>query len=110
MLNRTGPGIEPCGATLVTGLQLDFVPLMTTLPAQQFSRFAVTLTVHSSGVYFISLAMKMLLGDRVKRLTKLKINNIHCSALIHPASHLILFFTFSNLNIFFSDAHNTLSN
>lgn len=38
-LNRTRPSVDPWGAALVTGLQLDFVPLITTLWAQLFSQF-----------------------------------------------------------------------
>ncbi|KAK4828690.1 LOW QUALITY PROTEIN: hypothetical protein QYF61_000528 [Mycteria americana] len=45
MLNRTGPNIDPWGALLVNGLQLDFIPLITTFWTQPFSQFSVHLTV-----------------------------------------------------------------
>jgi len=47
MLNRTGPGIDPWGTPLVTGLQPDFMLLITMLWAQPFSQFSVHLAVCS---------------------------------------------------------------
>ena len=40
MLSRTGPSIDPWGTLVVTGLQLDFVPLITTLWAWPFRQFS----------------------------------------------------------------------
>jgi len=43
VLNRTGPSIDPWGTPLVTGLQLDFMLLITSLRARPFSHFLVHL-------------------------------------------------------------------
>ncbi|PKU29846.1 rna-directed dna polymerase from mobile element jockey-like [Limosa lapponica baueri] len=47
-LNSISLSIRPCGTPLVTGLQLDFVQLITTLWSQLFSQFSIHLTVHLS--------------------------------------------------------------
>lgn len=44
----TGPRIDPWATPLVTGLQVDFVPLITILWAHQFTQFCSWLTVHVS--------------------------------------------------------------
>ena len=59
MLNRIGPSIKPWGTPQVTGLQWDFVPLITTLWTRLFSHFSVHLTVCSISPYFISLSMRI---------------------------------------------------
>ncbi|KAK4807192.1 hypothetical protein QYF61_024312 [Mycteria americana] len=51
---------DPRDTLLVTGLQLDFVPLITTLWAQPFSQFSVHLTVCSSSPYINSFSMRTL--------------------------------------------------
>lgn len=58
-LNSVGHGVSPCGTELVTGCQLDFMLLIVTLWAQQFSQFSVSFTVHFSSPCFISLSMRM---------------------------------------------------
>lgn len=46
MLNRTGPSTDPWSALLVTGLQLEFEPLVACLWAQPFSSFLTYPTAH----------------------------------------------------------------
>lgn len=41
ILNRTGPTIEPWGTQLVTGLQLDFMLLITTLWDYLFNQYSI---------------------------------------------------------------------
>jgi len=84
MLNSTGPRIEPWGTLLVTGLQLDFVPPVTTHRAWQIRHFSPHLTVHFSSLYFTRLST---LWESVESLNKVKINNIHRSPLSHQASY-----------------------
>ncbi|KAK4806792.1 hypothetical protein QYF61_005588 [Mycteria americana] len=72
MLNRTGPSIDPWATPLVTGIQLDFVPLIATLWAQPFSQFSIHLTVCSSSPYFISFCM-----------IQIHLSHFNLSSLIH---------------------------
>ena len=53
IIKRIRSSIDP-QCTLVTDLQLDFVPLITTLWARPFSQFSIHLTV-SSGPYSFSM-------------------------------------------------------
>nr|XP_009931701.1 PREDICTED: uncharacterized protein LOC104328383 [Opisthocomus hoazin] len=74
---------------LLTDMQLDFMPLVTTLWTQPYSQFSVHLTVYLSSSILHQLACEEVAGDSVKRLTKVNRNNIHSSPLIRGASHLI---------------------
>lgn len=79
-LNSTGPSTDPWGSPLVTGLQLDFVPWITTLQAQPFSQFSVPLTA----------TYQFTCEDIMGALLKSKqTTSTHFSALIHLVSHLI---------------------
>lgn len=69
----------------MTGFQLHFMPLFTTVRAQLFSQVLMHLTVCLSSLYFIGLSTKDVMGHSVESLTKIK--NEH--ALIHTASHVI---------------------
>ena len=57
MSDSTSPSIDPW---LVTGLQLDFMVLITICYVWQFSQFSVHLAVHLTSPYLISLSMRML--------------------------------------------------
>lgn len=46
MLNRNGLSMDPWGTPLFTGLQLDFVSLITILWASLFSQFSTDLIPH----------------------------------------------------------------
>jgi len=46
--------------------------------------------VHLNGSTLPSYVYEDFIGDGVKSHTKIKINNIHCSLLLHGASHLIV--------------------
>ncbi|GAB0181629.1 hypothetical protein GRJ2_000628200 [Grus japonensis] len=89
ILNRTGPSIDPWTTPLVTGLQLDFVPLITTLWAWPFSRFSIHLIVCLSSPY-INKFYEDLIGNSIKGLTEMQVDNIHCSPLIYQASHFVV--------------------
>lgn len=53
-LDSTGPCIDPLDTPPVTGLQQDFVPLVTALWARPPGQISDHLTVHLSDPYFIS--------------------------------------------------------
>lgn len=78
-------------AELLIGLQLDTVPLITSLSAQQFNQFSTHPTILISSPHFISLSMKMLCQRVLKTetLIKGKANHIHCSTLIYQASNFV---------------------
>ena len=63
---------------------------MTTLWVLPFSQFSVHLTDHSSSPHFLSFPRRILWGDRVESLAEVKVDNIHCSSFIYPASHAIV--------------------
>lgn len=56
----------------MTCLQVDFVPLITTLRAWPFSRFLVYLTVPLPKVHTVSFYMRTLLDKALKDLIKLR--------------------------------------
>ena len=89
MLYTTASSINPWSMILLTDMQLDFMPLVTTLWTQPYSQFSVHLTVYLSSSILHQLACEEVAGDSVKRLTKVNRNNIHSSPLIRGASHLI---------------------
>lgn len=72
LLDSTGPSVDSWDTPPVACLQLDFVPLFTTLSVWPFL-FSIHLTVHWSKPYIVSLSMRMLKRDGVKGLTKVKI-------------------------------------
>ena len=59
-LSSIGPINDPWDAQLVTGLQLDFVPLITTIWAWQFIQFSSHLVLYLSSLYFISFSVRTL--------------------------------------------------
>lgn len=70
MFSSIGPSTYPWSTPLVNILQEDFVLLITTLSAWQFSQFSHHLTVHLSNPYFISLSIRMLQETVPKALLK----------------------------------------
>lgn len=72
----TGCSINPWDPQRVAELQLDFVELVTTLWAQQLSQFSSHLSVHIIPIH--QLFNKDMMGNCIKSLTKIKVNNIHC--------------------------------
>lgn len=86
MSSNTDPWVIP----LVLGFQLDLLPLITTLQTWQFSQFLLYVTAHLCSPYFTSFVYEDVTGDGVKSLIHIKINYIHCSPLIHLASHFII--------------------
>lgn len=90
-------GLDPvligaCGTgSLVTGLQLKFMLLITTLwdlvELAGLDPFYCS-SVHSSSPYFTSLSMRMLEDAALKALlAKAKINNIHCLPLTQQTNN-----------------------
>lgn len=71
---------------LVTGLQLDYGPQITTLLGWLFSQFSNHLTVcilvHSYQLLFVDPN-----GGSIEYLTEAKADNFHCSPLIYQVSH-----------------------
>lgn len=58
VLNNVDPDINPWDtAAVMSGLQLGFVSLITTLWSWMFSQFSIHLIVHLSSLYFISLSI-----------------------------------------------------
>ena len=95
MLNSIGPIIESWGISLLTGLWLDFIPLLITLWHQQFREFSVHLTAHLPKLYFISLSMRML-KETVTKGFLLKSRQITPLLFPHPpslSSHTAVRFT-----------------
>ena len=88
MLESIGPSIDPW-IPLVTGLQLDFIPLITTVQAQQFSLFAVHLAVLLICSVIHQFVNEGVMGDGVQSLAKVNINKHPHSSLICPATFLI---------------------
>jgi len=89
MLNRTGPIIDPWDTLLVTGMQLDLVPLITPLRAPVQTVFnpphhLLIQPIHQQVLY------EDLMGDSVKGPTVVQVDNSHCSPLICQASHFII--------------------
>lgn len=77
------------GSALETGLQLDLVPLITVLWAWHFCQFQSThLSVYLSLISLLCLSECY--WSSVKNLTKINVNSICCSPLIHQISHLIV--------------------
>lgn len=76
--NMTVPSTDPWGTPLVTGLQLDLMLLFTNIWAQPIRQFSAYLIFHFSNLYFVSLPTRVL-GDSMKNIIQLKLNNIHCS-------------------------------
>lgn len=67
MLNRTESSTDPSGTPIiVTGLQLDFVPLDTTLWTNSLSRFSTHITICSSSPYLSSFSVSILLNSTMK--------------------------------------------
>lgn len=65
--NTIGPSIDPWDTPLVTSLQLDLVPLITTVYAWQFPIFPIYLAVS----IFHQLVYEDVTGDSVESLTKM---------------------------------------
>lgn len=59
-LNSIRGSIIPWGATPVTGLQLEFVLLITTLRVWQFRQFSVHLTIQLPSLYFAIFPVRVL--------------------------------------------------
>lgn len=87
MLNRTGLNVDPVGTLLVPVLHLNFVPLVTILWTQLFSQFSIHLTVYHPPNLS---AYEDLMGDTVKDLTEVQVDNIHCSPLVCQAAPVSL--------------------
>lgn len=67
MLNRTESSTDPSGTPIiVTGLQLDFVPLDTTLWTNSLSRFSTHITICSSSPYLSRFSVSILLNSTMK--------------------------------------------
>ena len=60
MMNKTGCIEDLWGTPLGTGLQLDSVPLITTLQAPPVSQFSIHLSLWSSIPYFLSFTTRMM--------------------------------------------------
>lgn len=82
MLNINAPSIAPWGTPLVTCVQLDFVPSITSFLGQLFRQFLFYLSVHLTKPCFVSLTV---MGDSIK--TLLKINISYWSYLPSQSSH-----------------------
>ena len=88
-LNKTGPSTDPWGTPLVTSLQLDSAPLMTTPLSSALQ--PVLKPPHWPLIQptFPELPYEDVMGDSVKSLAVVKVDNIQCSPLIYPASPAI---------------------
>lgn len=66
ILNNISLSIEPWGTPLASGVQLDFMPLITTLWAQQFCQFSVHLATHLPSPYQTTILSLMIVVNSVK--------------------------------------------
>lgn len=69
----------------MTDLDLELMPLITTLWVLQFSQYSIYPTVHWFCTYFISLSTKMLWETALKA----NIDNTHYSLFLHYVTHMI---------------------
>lgn len=76
-LHDTNPIHNLWGVPLVTDLQLDFVPLVTTLWAWQLGQLSAHLTIYSSSLYFTSLFMRVSGESVSKVLLNSWVNTVH---------------------------------
>lgn len=98
MLNRTGPRTSPLGTLLVTGLQLDFVPLITTLWVQSFSTFSVQLKLSDLTLFYLGyifLAPAFPPGPWGLRFAKINLANKVCGK--EDMQYISLFYVLCNL-------------
>lgn len=89
MLNSINASISPQGIPLVTGPQLDVVPLITTFEPGTSDSFQLT-SLSSYLVLLHQFVYEDLLQHTAKSLTKVKMSNIHYSPLILQSSYLVL--------------------
>lgn len=84
VFNSIGPSTDLKSASLVTGLQLDFAPLIIISWAWHCSLFSIYFTICLSSQQLVN-------DDRAsdESLSEVKMINILCSLLVHQASHLI---------------------
>ena len=76
MLNRTGLRTAPCSILLVTGLQVCFDPLTTTLWVQSFSQFLpIKLSTYPDG-NVVTWIQKYCIQESLARV---EANDIHCT-------------------------------
>lgn len=85
MLNWTEHNIHHWGTPPVTGLQVDFFLLITTILAQLFNPH-LCLLIQPIHQQFVS---ENLMGHSVKSLTEVQADNIHCSG-FYQASHFTI--------------------
>lgn len=84
VFNSIGPSIDLKSTPLVTGLQLDFAPLIIISWAWHFSLFSIYFTIYLSSQQLVNADTA---SD--ESLSEVKTINILCSLLLHQASHLI---------------------
>jgi len=70
MLNGIGPSVDPWSTLLITGLQLDFMPLITVPWAQPFRQFSIRLAVCSPSPCFRGFSVRILWQTVLKALLK----------------------------------------
>ena len=91
MLNKTGPSVPSLTYTASYWPQTRLCTTGHHPQGQPFRQFSIHLTVCSSSPYSnSSRGCKTRMGDHTKGLTELQVDAIHCSSLIHWASHFIV--------------------
>lgn len=89
-----GSSINHWDTLLVTGLELDFVPQITTLRAQLFTQFSIPLIARSCSSHFsssVSISGEASLKSRYTVSTALKCTRIMIS------SHILLLFIYTSI-------------
>jgi len=89
IFNRTSPSNESWGTPVMTGCQLDLIPFTTTLglaiqPVFHPAKCTPTQTMSSKFLQEDGV------GNSVKGLTKVQVDDIHSLSLIHQAGHLVI--------------------
>ena len=90
IINRTGLNTEPWGTPLVSDHQLDLTPFTTTLWAQPSKSVfypAKYRPIQIKSIYFLQ---EDAVGNSVKGLVKVQVDNIHNLSLIHCVGCLVV--------------------
>ena len=99
MKNNNGPKTDPWETPLLTCSQLDILPLTATLCLGSLTQFPIQLAPLPDNQHTLTSANNLLRTYHsqqpsqwylIKSFLKVKINNIHCTLLIHPVRNCFI--------------------
>lgn len=86
MLNTTGPSIDPWGAPIMTGLQPDFVPLVTSSELSCLDSFqSVSVSARPD---IASFSISIFMGENIERFAEIQAH-LHCSPVLRDTLELV---------------------